>query len=172
MDTLVLSMAFEPMDQIDWQRAMTLWMGGRVEVVEAYDDRVCRTSTDEYQVPAVVRFLNSLRRRRRSVRFSRDNVFLRDSGRCQYCLRRIARDAATYDHVVPRAQGGVTNWKNVVIACSPCNQRKADRTPEQSGMYPRNSPVRPRHLPDVREMQLRRRKANMPEIWLPYLGLS
>jgi hypothetical protein len=27
----------------------------------------------------------------------------------------------TFDHVVPRSQGGRTTWDNIVTACAPCN---------------------------------------------------
>ena len=30
----------------------------------------------------------------------------------------------TFDHVIPRSQGGKTNWTNVVAACRPCNFKK------------------------------------------------
>lgn len=31
-------------------------------------------------------------------------------------------------------RGGGTTWDNAVAACEPCNQRKADRTPDEAGM--------------------------------------
>lgn len=168
-DTLVLSAAYEPMDQVGWQRAMSLWATGRVEVVEEYADRVCRTPSEEFAVPAVVRFLNALRRRRRVVRFNRDNVFIRDRGRCQYCGRKVLKSESTYDHVVPRAQNGPTTWKNVVIACRACNQKKKDRTPEQAGMRLLSKPMRPRYLYGIGADVIRYRET-MPEVWRPYLG--
>lgn len=167
-DTLVLSSAYEPMDRVGWQRAMSLWFTGRVEVVEEYTDRICRTPSTEFPVPAVVRFLNALRRRHKSVRFNRDNVFIRDRGLCQYCGLPVKQGDSTYDHVIPRAQGGKTTWKNVVIACRACNQRKKDRTPEQAGMVLLSVPKRPKYLysgSDGFEF-----KASMPEVWKPYLG--
>ncbi len=168
-DTLVLSMAYEPMAQVTWQRAMSLWHGGRVEVVEAYDDRICKTPSTEYTVPAVVAFRHALRRRRRSVKFSRDNVYLRDRGRCQYCGRKVRKSDATYDHVVPKARGGQTVWKNIVIACEPCNQRKRDHTPEEAKMFLRSKPVKPKHLHGM-DAGVIRFCPHMPDVWKPYLG--
>ncbi len=52
MDTLVLSAAYEPMERIGWQRAMTLYVSGRVEVVESYAERVVRTIDHVFQLPA------------------------------------------------------------------------------------------------------------------------
>jgi 5-methylcytosine-specific restriction endonuclease McrA len=145
VETLVLSAAYEPLARVPWQRAVTLLWIGKVEVVEEYADLVVRAPTLELQMPSVVRFLRALRGRiKKTVRFSRANVYARDGGRCQYCQRALARHEATYDHVVPRAQGGRTTWENVVIACEPCNQKKGGRTPEQAAMPLVRMPTRPR----------------------------
>src|SRR5688572_16073769 len=107
MDTLVLNATYEPVARVPWQRAIALLFSGKVEVVEAYADRHIRSVTLELQMPAVVRFLRVLARvKKKGIRFSRENVFARDHGACQYCGRQITRQEATYDHVVPRAQDG------------------------------------------------------------------
>jgi 5-methylcytosine-specific restriction endonuclease McrA len=31
---------------------------------------------------------------------------------------------ATFDHVIPRAHGGSGHWRNLVMACGPCNERR------------------------------------------------
>jgi len=49
----------------------------------------------------------------------------------------------TFDHVIPRAQGGRTTWENVVTACAPCNLKKGGRTPRQANMPPHIEPIRP-----------------------------
>ena len=71
-------------------------------------------------------------------------VLRRDGYRCQYagCSRR----GTTLDHVVPRCQGGLSTWSNLVACCLACNSRKGGRTPEQAGMQLK-APVRsPRAL--------------------------
>lgn len=50
---------------------------------------------------------------------------------CEYCGAPLTRDKATVDHVKPIGLGGYDRIKNCVIACSPCNQRKACMTREQ-----------------------------------------
>jgi 5-methylcytosine-specific restriction endonuclease McrA len=149
MDTLVLSHAYEPVARVGWQRAICLLWEGKVEVVEEYQDRTVRSVTLEIKVPSIIRFLRAIRNRKRAVKFSRENVYARDHGSCQYCGRRLARPEATYDHVIPRSRGGQTRWDNVVICCVPCNQRKGGRTPEEAGMQLRSIPVKPKSLPET-----------------------
>jgi len=154
-ETLVLSPSYEAVDRISWQRAVSLFFQGKVEIVEEYADKDIRSVTFAIKMPSVVRFLTKLRGRHRAVKFSRENVFARDGGMCAYqaakdCPRKLTRAEATYDHVVPRAHGGQTTWDNVVICCVPCNQQKGGRTPDQAKMRLRVQPVRPKKLPDVR----------------------
>jgi 5-methylcytosine-specific restriction endonuclease McrA len=146
MDTLVLSHVYEPVARVSWQRAITLLWEGKVEVVEEYENRTVRSVTLEFKVPSIIRFLRAITHRRRAVRFSRENVYSRDSGRCQYCGGRVPRFEATYDHVIPRSQGGHTNWENVVICCVSCNQRKGGRTPQQANMHLLSAPQKPKKL--------------------------
>lgn len=64
-------------------------------------------------------------------------VLERDEHTCQYCNKR----ATTVDHVVPKSQGGGSSPTNLVAACLECNQKKANRTPEQANM-PLLRPIR------------------------------
>lgn len=89
------------------------------------------------------------------VTFSRRNLFKRDHNMCQYCGLRSGSEDLTIDHVVPRAQGGVSSWENCVLACVACNNRKADRTPEQARMRLRRHPVRPAWKPLYAEHNVR-----------------
>ncbi len=168
METLVLNATYEPVARVPWQRAITLLFMGKVEVVEEYEDKTIRAVTYELKMPSVIRFLRMLKGRKRAIKFSRENVYARDSGRCQYCSGRLPRQEATYDHVLPRSQGGMTRWDNVVIACVPCNQRKGGRTPEQAGMKLLSIPVKPRRLPEGVRLTFIYEKG-MPASWRTWL---
>lgn len=168
METLLLSHTYEPVDRISWQRAITLWWADKVEILEEYEDREIRSVSFAMRMPSVVRFLNAFRAKKRGVKFSRENVFTRDHGACQYCGRKVLRMEATYDHVVPRRLGGETRWDNVVIACLPCNQRKGGRTPEQAGMKLRSIPSKPKALPPTVRLTFTQTKG-MPISWKQYL---
>jgi len=91
------------------------------------------------RIPSVV-VLKDYVKPRKTVAFTRFNLFLRDEFRCQYCG---ARGDLTFDHVIPRAHGGVTSWGNVVAACSPCNLRKGSKSLAQMGMHLRKPPRQP-----------------------------
>src|SRR5262249_42318996 len=152
METLVLTASYEPVARVSWKRAVSLLFDGKVEVIEEYEDRLIRSVTFEIKMPSVIRFLRAVRARKQMPKFSRENVYARDHGRCQYCAKKIARPEATYDHVVPRARGGKTTWANVVICCVPCNQKKGARLAHDVGMRLLSVPSRPKKLPDTLRM--------------------
>lgn len=146
--TLVLDMGYQPHRIVSWQRAVTMLFQGKVEVVEEYDETIYKSATFIMKMPAVIRLLNMVRRKK-AVRFSRMNVLTRDKWRCQYCGVKLPTKKLNYDHVVPRSQGGRTVWQNIVTSCYPCNDRKAGRTPQQARMQLKSKPVKPRSLPVV-----------------------
>jgi len=143
--TLLLNATYEPMKVISWQRAITLLVLGKAELVEAYDE-VIRGINHTFDLPSVVRLRRYARQDRR-VKFSRTNVYRRDDFTCQYCGNQPGVARLTLDHVVPRAHGGRTEWTNIVTACMECNSSKADRTPEQARMALASTPVRPDSMP-------------------------
>lgn len=71
--------------------------------------------------------------------WTKRGVLRRDRNECAYC----GRHATTVDHLVPQSRGGPNSWRNTVAACSPCNLRKADRTPNEAGMVLRFTPRTP-----------------------------
>jgi 5-methylcytosine-specific restriction endonuclease McrA len=79
----------------------------------------------------------------KSVVFSRKNLFKRDKYTCQYCGKQPGPDELTVDHVVPRSKGGISSWTNCVLACVPCNKKKADKSLEKSGLKIRRMPRKP-----------------------------
>ncbi|MDD9940859.1 MAG: HNH endonuclease [Myxococcales bacterium] len=147
MRTLVLDQGYQPHRVVSWQRAVTMLFDDKVEVVEEYNEDI-RSVTITIKMPAVVRLLRAVRGSR-GVKFSRMNVATRDGFRCQYCNRQFPLSKLTYDHVVPRCQGGKTRWENIVMACRPCNGRKGHRSPAQARMPLRKQPAKPKWLPVV-----------------------
>ena len=100
-------------------------------------------------VPRIVRLLLYDRLPVAPVRLTRRNIYARDRSRCQYCGNRFSTSELTLDHVVPRSQGGLMAWTNVVCCCVTCNVRKGGRTPHQARMKLVIEPVRPKRSPMI-----------------------
>jgi len=146
MHTLLLLPWMTPHKVIPWQRAIVLSFLGKVEVVVEYDE-VIRSPSVAMRAPAVVRMRRVEMPRRGTTRFCRDNVFRRDGFACQYCGAVLRPRELTFDHVIPRARGGRTDWENIVTCCRPCNDRKRDRTPDEAGMKLARRPTRASLIP-------------------------
>jgi 5-methylcytosine-specific restriction endonuclease McrA len=70
-------------------------------------------------------------------------LFGRDKQLCLYCGEHFARHELTRDHVLPLSRGGRDEWENVVTACTHCNLKKSNRTPQQAHMPLLAVPFRP-----------------------------
>lgn len=173
MDVLVLNAAYQPLSIISWQDAIiklhSEHASDRVEIVSTYENRVIRSAHVIHAMPAVVRHIRYRAGKKRAIKFSRDNVWARDRGRCQYCGSQVPRHSYTYDHVIPKCKGGKTTWENIVAACSLCNSRKKDMSLAESKMRLRAIPVKPDHLPDEFKNTLKW-KDGMPEEWKAWFG--
>lgn len=168
--TLVLDIGYQPIAVTTWQTAIVWMIDRAVEVIDEYPDRPLRSQNWTVPMPSIVRFLKPIKRKR-AIKFSRTNIYARDRGRCQYCGIRVAKNEWTYDHVVPRSQGGTTRWENVVVACGGvkgCNQYKGGRTPEQAGMKLRTFPVKPKSLPE-NMLPMFMYRDYMPSAWKDYM---
>ncbi len=103
----------------------------------------------ELAVPRIIRLLFYDRLPRTQVKFTRRNIYARDSSRCQYCGKKFSTSELSLDHVVPRSQGGVSSWANIVCCCITCNVRKGGRTPEQAHIKLIRQPVKPKRSPMI-----------------------
>ena len=165
--TLLLNASYEPLKVVDWQKAITLWCQGKVEVI-AVHDREIRAVSITFKLPSVIRLLRFVRIKRRFdyVPFSRANIYARDVHTCQYCNDVCPTPELTFDHVVPVAQGGRKDWENIVTCCVRCNRRKGGRTPHEAGMRLVRPPRRPDSPPAIR---ITIGLQNAPEGWRDYL---
>lgn len=131
-------LSYYPLSLWPWQVAVKAVFLERVDIVASYD-RVVHSPRAELQLPSVIA-LRQYVRPSEFPAFTRFNLFLRDRFSCVYCG---SGKELTFDHVIPRAQGGRTSWDNVATACAPCNLRKGGRTPKQAGMGLSHAPERP-----------------------------
>jgi 5-methylcytosine-specific restriction endonuclease McrA len=142
---LLLNASFEPLNVINWKRAVKLVFLEKVEVLQE-SDRAVNAQTLSLRVPVVVRLLRFVGFRKRDIKFSRQNIYARDKYRCQYCGEKLRPRELTCDHVLPRSRGGRTAWTNIVTCCRPCNRKKGGRTPEEAGFKLLRQPNRPSWL--------------------------
>ena len=101
----------------------------------------------DFEIPEVIVLAEFDKIPQRSLRYSKRSVLHRDGHTCQYCGLQLV-EGLTIDHVLPRCQGGQTEWINCVACCIKCNTKKAHRTPEQAKMRLRRQPVKPSYALD------------------------
>jgi 5-methylcytosine-specific restriction endonuclease McrA len=159
-DTLVLDSNWTPQHFTTWDNAVKLIYEGRAQVIKEDEaGKQLRSPSFTMGMPRVIVVRNAwVRRKREAVPCTRSNLYLRDGGECQYtghwetnggskywvdCGEFLQTHEYTLDHVLPRVQGGLSTWDNLVVACVACNKAKAGMTPAQAGMTLRHRPVEP-----------------------------
>lgn len=130
--------SYLPLSTVHWKEAILYMYHEKCSVLDWYDDWLVRSPTWETKVPAVI-MLKDYVKHKSTVRFSKYNVYLRDSYTCLYCDEQLIRNEATLDHVIPLSKGGKTNFENIVTSCHDCNNRKGNQT----SMKPKYKPYRP-----------------------------
>ena len=162
---LLLNITYEPLRIINWKKAITLLCLGKVEVIEEYG-RDIHSVSFTIKLPSVVRLLNLVKKPKSPVKFSRQNIYLRDKYRCQYCGLKHSTEELTYDHVLPKSRGGRTEWENIVTCCIGCNRKKGGRTPVEARMNLVRKPARPSWVPAIKiTIGLKQ----IPQTWRDYL---
>ena len=156
-------LSYYPLSLWCWQDAVKAAFMDRVDIVAEYDQYV-HSPTTRIKIPSVVVLKDYVKPQKR-VAFTRFNLFLRDGFCCQYCG---ARGDLTFDHVVPRASGGVTSWENVVAACSPCNLKKGSKSLKRAGMSLRRAPRQP-EAEELRNAGRQFPPNHLHESWMDFL---
>jgi 5-methylcytosine-specific restriction endonuclease McrA len=141
--TLLLNASYEVLSFIPERKALKLLFKDKVEVVSSWSNIEIRWDTGKIKHPSILRLKNHVRRNYYNSNFSRKALVKRDKNTCQYCGLKLSASQITIDHVLPRAQGGITSFTNCVVCCQQCNNIKADRTPEQANMVLLKKPTHP-----------------------------
>lgn len=167
--SLLLNSSYEPMRIVSWQKAIILWFQGKVEILE-YHAVFARSVRSSFQLPSVIRLKNYVKPKSpNTIRFCKENVYIRDNFTCQYCGTKTPRKNLTLDHVIPASHKGKKSWTNVVSACRDCNQRKADRTPQTANMPLLTEPKMPTWLP-IFDLEISPHA--VPTVWSQYIRLK
>jgi len=142
---LVLNASYEPLSFISIQRAVVLLLREKAEVLEKDLSQRLRAEHVSVAVPLVIRLVTYVRiPHRMAIPLTRKTLLNRDNHTCQYC--NDTDGPLTIDHLIPRSRGGQTSWENCAIACTRCNHRKGNRTPEEANMPLRQKAVKPTYL--------------------------
>src|SRR5262249_60742613 len=98
--TLLLNATYEPLKVVHWQKAITLWCQGKVEVISSHD-REIHSPKFSFKLPSVIRLLRYIRIKRQVdyVPFSRANIYARDNHRGQYFPGSFSTAGLTFHHV-------------------------------------------------------------------------
>jgi hypothetical protein len=159
---LVLNQDYRALTTCNAEKAFILVFLNKAELIAEDASKAINTIANRFPMPSIIRLFQYVNLPYRGVILSRQNVFKRDSGRCQYCGS--TRDL-TLDHVLPRSRHGKTSWDNLITACKSCNSRKGDRTPQEAQMILRYAPYKPSFL-----MFLRDFSGKIDKNWEPYLS--
>lgn len=151
MDTLLLNADGMPLSQVPlsvvpWQDALRLVFLDKVKILKEYDSWMVRSQHLEMKVPSIV-IMSSQVKWAKTLKYSRANVYLRDdftcqlqsTWRCKESKGKVKLSDLTLDHVVPRSNGGKTNWTNVCTSCRDCNSEKGS----DASIVPKKMPVKP-----------------------------
>lgn len=140
--TLLLGATYEVIRFIDFKKTIKLLINDKVEIISCWEDKISFGS-GSMEHPSIVRLKNHPKRHYFGNGFSRKSLIKRDKLICQYCNTKLLMHEVTIDHVIPKAQGGITSFLNCVVACQICNNKKDNRTPEQAGMQLLKKPTLP-----------------------------
>jgi 5-methylcytosine-specific restriction endonuclease McrA len=105
------------------------------------------TATRQIRVPTVIVSVNFAKMPMRVPRLSRDAIYERDQGVCQYTGEFVGRDEGNLDHVIPRARDGKNTFENLVWSKKRVNCEKADRLLSEVGLELIRPPKAPKKIP-------------------------
>lgn len=140
--TLLLDTNYQVNAFITLEKALKHIVKDKVEVVSNWDDYI-QYGSGRMKHPSILRLKKPIRRNYYNSNFNRSSLVKRDKSSCQYCGKKLSASNVTIDHVLPRDKGGQTTFTNCVVACQICNNKKANRTPEEAGMPLLKKPVHP-----------------------------
>jgi 5-methylcytosine-specific restriction endonuclease McrA len=129
------------MNPISWTEWMNL-------PIRSWDLTISGTNRI-YRVPTVIIATNYSKMPVRYFkgRPSKDAIYNRDNGICQYSGKKVDRNNATVDHVIPRSKGGADSWTNLVLCSKDINSKKGNKTNNEAGLTLLKNPIVPQPIP-------------------------
>ena len=162
---LVLNQNYEPLVICHVKRAIVLIFLEKAHMVETFNGVQIRSVSTSFPRPSIIRLIRYIHRQRRGVLLSKKNILRRDRHICGYCG--IHTPPMTLDHIIPKVKGGKDSWENLVSACTACNNKKGNKTPEEANMPLLFNPRKPHYLSFILQQV-----GAVDESWKPYLFMS
>jgi len=81
------------------------------------------------------------------TRPSKDAIYNRDEGICQYTGKKITRRDASVDHIIPKSKGGEDSWTNLVLCSKEVNLKKGNKSNKEIGLKLMKEPKKPTPMP-------------------------
>jgi 5-methylcytosine-specific restriction endonuclease McrA len=110
-------------------------------------DLEIRTPKTGIRVPTVMVAAHYAKMPHTRARLSRQAIFERDRGICQYTGELVGFHNGNLDHVIPRHRGGRDSFENLVWCKRSLNSRKANHLPDEVGLKLLRRPKAPPALP-------------------------
>lgn len=141
---LLLDRNYMALAIIGWKKAIKLLVKQKAEPMEDVITTPIKSGSDFVLLPSIVRLVVKIpwRAHKTRLRFSRTKLLIRDNYVCQYCGKKLNKNA-TIDHVIPKNKGGDTTYLNCVACCGECNNKKADKSLEEVNMRLLKKPRKP-----------------------------
>jgi hypothetical protein len=144
----------------DWDEWVTLkvrpWEDG---VTYANGNKVLRAPT-----VLVAKNFNAMPKKTFRGNPSKEGVLIRDNYIDQYTGKKLKREEATIDHVIPRSKGGKDSWDNLVATHREINFKKGNLLNHEAGLHLLRRPETPGAIP----LSLLIREAKHRD-WKPFL---
>jgi 5-methylcytosine-specific restriction endonuclease McrA len=149
---LLLNNTGDVLSFVSQRRSIKLWLKEKVDIVSSWVDDSFTFMNRVVHMPAVIQLRYFVNRKfQNRLVFSRAAIFKRDDFHCQYCGHFVRPTNITIDHIIPKSRGGGSTFANCVAACSACNKKKANKTPEEANMKLLSEPKTPKgyvyHIP-------------------------
>ncbi len=160
----MLNQNYEPLTICSVKRAVILLYLQKAEIISNITNKSINSVYKKFDYPSIVRLVFFVRVPFKKIILSRKNILRRDGHRCQYCG---LTSNLTVDHVVPKSKKGEDTWENLTTACVKCNNKKGDRTPEESKMHLKTIPKRPSHITFIKNFA-----GKVDDDWKPYLYMN
>jgi CRISPR/Cas system Type II protein with McrA/HNH and RuvC-like nuclease domain len=138
-NVLVLNYDYTPLNVTSIRRGFVLVDKGKAEIIKS-DENPIVTGYKTFVRPLIIRLLNYIKHKTKTIRASRTRIYKRDNYQCVYCG---SNKELTLDHVVPKSKGGGNEWTNLVTSCFKCNLKKGSKSPEEARMVMRQKPFVP-----------------------------